>query len=166
MDLLHLDEAHAVAMEQLADGAKDQQNDRGLLSLPRARAVHRCEHGDARRAGQTSPRSLPVGRTPRECPRLFIVDVNYQAGTSEPVRADAPIVVGPKEKVIMLSPGLLTGSVSLLIPQDQAADAWGCRSSAPMMMSHSMMASSPNITGKTHWRPSARIATIICRWRS
>jgi hypothetical protein len=26
------------------------------------------------------------------------VDVNYQAGTSEPVRADAPIVVGPKEK--------------------------------------------------------------------
>ena len=42
-----------------------------------------------------------------ECPRLFIVDVNYQAGTSEPVRADAPIVVGPKERVIMLSPGLL-----------------------------------------------------------
>ena len=41
------------------------------------------------------------------------------------------------------------GSVSLLIPQDQAADAWGCRSLAPMMMSHSMMASSPNITGKT-----------------
>jgi hypothetical protein len=33
------------------------------------------------------------------------VDVNYQAGTSEPVRADVPIVVGPKEKVIMLSPG-------------------------------------------------------------
>ena len=41
------------------------------------------------------------------------------------------------------------GSVSLLIPQDQAADAWGCRSFAPMMMSHSMMASSPSITGKT-----------------
>jgi hypothetical protein len=41
------------------------------------------------------------------------------------------------------------GSVSLLIPQDQAADAWGCRSLAPMMVSHSMMASSPNITGKT-----------------
>ena len=34
-------------------------------------------------------------------------------------------------------------------PQDQAADAWGCRSFAPMKMSHSMMASSPNITGKT-----------------
>ena len=35
------------------------------------------------------------------------------------------------------------------IPQDQAAAATGCRSLAPMMMSHSMMASSPNITGKT-----------------
>ena len=34
-------------------------------------------------------------------------------------------------------------------PHDQAADAWGCRSFAPMKMSHSMMASSPNITGKT-----------------
>jgi len=95
------------------------------------------------------PRTLPVGRTPHECPRLFIVDVNYQAGTSEPVRADAPMVVGPKEKVIMLSPRLLAGSGSLLIPQDQAADSWGCRSLAPMMMSHNMMASSPSITGKT-----------------
>ena len=27
------------------------------------------------------------------------MDINYQTGTSEPVRADAPIVVGPKEKV-------------------------------------------------------------------
>ena len=35
------------------------------------------------------------------------------------------------------------------MPQDQAADAWGCRSFAPMKMSHSIMASSPNITGKT-----------------
>jgi len=34
-------------------------------------------------------------------------------------------------------------------PQDQAAVARGCVSLAPMMMSHSMMASSPNITGKT-----------------
>src|ERR1700731_3442017 len=98
MDLLHLDEAHALAMEQLADGAKDQQDDRGLLSLPKTRGGHRCENGDARPAGQTSPRTFPVGRTPHECPRLCIVDADYQAGTSEPVRADAPIVVGPKEK--------------------------------------------------------------------
>src|SRR6266478_7793156 len=47
-----------------------------------------------------------------------------------------------------------TSTVDLAVGRetsDHAAVARGCRSLAPMMMSHSMMASSPNITGKTQF---------------
>ncbi len=58
-----------------------------------------------------------------------------------PIREDLPSGVDQERYFFWFS---ITAN-----PQDQAADAWGCRSFAPMKMSHSMMASSPNITGKT-----------------
>ena len=76
-------------------------------------------------------------------------------------RRSAPVVELPESHLLALAfrrpfrtPGpnrsvALWFSITANPRRIQAADAEGCCSLAPMMMSHSMMATSPNITGKT-----------------